>query len=557
MKIRRILSAVLAAMLVLSLVPAMAESGEKTVLKVYRSSPEIYPGWEYGDDPVSSCIEDLAGVDIQYTYATTSDNQELYTMLVSGKINEFDLIHVGSYIPRLVDEEYVVALNDVADEFGYQEFYDYLPNGLLGAHGINGKLYYYPSHYGDDQLLATVPAGLKAPENFTVNYPAMVEKVGIEEGSLHTLDDIKEAALKAKDAGIDYPLFLSCTGMSDPLHGLCWGQTLNTSMGGPGFVYPQEDGTVTFNYKSEEYKAGLKWLNEMYHLGLLKAENFTFTGSINDETVKQIALQNNVGFIIGHSWTLEQHLADYIPVYRAWKVMPTGEGVAPEDIRAVCWNGSQIGSGGLWIVAESEHKLEALKWITTYMKPEIQIMALYGIEGQHYTVDYTNYPEDGEMVKNPDMLADQANMTASDFQKKWGYFNNCISDYRGRYGQVAWDRPTLVDENGKHTVLGDYDCTLGAIYAHAFKTGNLTLNLTDADQSALLATLKKVWSDSLPDIVLAADDAAFEAAYQALCDKMEQAGMGEMEEIITPRYWAYADQLHEDFNAKWEAAAAR
>ena len=47
------------------------------------------------------------------------------------------------------------------------------------------------------------------------------------------------------------------------------------------------------------------------------------------------------------------------------------------------------------------------------------------------------------------------------------------------------------------------------------------------------------------------------AAYQALLDKMEQAGMGEMEKILTERYWKYADQLHEDFNAKWEAAVAR
>ena len=85
----------------------------------------------------------------------------------------------------------------------------------------------------------------------------------------------------------------------------------------------------------------------------------------------------------------------------------------------------------------------------------------------------------------------------------------------------------------------------------------LTLNLTDSDQAALLATLKTVWANALPDIVLAADDAAFEAAYQSLVDKMEQAGMGDMEKILTERYWKYADQLHEDFNAKWEAAVAR
>ncbi len=555
---KRILATLLALVLLLSLC-SFAAAEDKVVLKVYRSVPQIYEGWEYGDDPVSSWIEDLAGVDIQYSYATTSDHQELYTMMVSGDIDNYDIIITnGTYIPRLVDEEFVVPLNDIADEYGYQEFYDLLPNGMMGAHGIDGKLYYYAKTYGDDTLLATVPAGLKAPENFTINYPCVVERLGVEEGTVHTLDDVAKVCAIAKENGVDYPLFLSCTGIADPLHGLSWSQTMNTSMGGPGFVYPQADGTVTFNYKAEEYKAGLKWLNEMYRLGYVKADNFTFTASINDETVKQIALQNNVAFIVGHSWTLEQHIADYIPVYRAWKVLPLGEGVQPEDVRAMCWNGSQIGSADMWITAASENKLAALKWITTYMRPDVQIACLYGFEGEgkHFTVDYSQDPN-GIMVKNPDMLADQANMTGAEFQKKWGYFNNEISDYRGRYGQVAWDRPTLVDENGKHTLLGDYDCTLGAIYAHPFKTGNLTLNLTDSDQAALLATLKSVWANALPDIVLAADDAAFEAAYQALLDKMEQAGMGEMETILTERYWKYADQLHEVFNAKWEAAVAR
>jgi hypothetical protein len=149
---------------------------------------------------VSGMIEDMAGVDIQYTYATTSDNQELFSMLASGKIEEYDLINCG-YIPQLVDEEYVVALNDIADEYGYEDFYTYLPTGLIGAHGIDGKLYYHPSHYGDDQLLATVAAGLKAPANFTINYNSLVLKVGVEEGSIETLDDVRDAALKAQGSG--------------------------------------------------------------------------------------------------------------------------------------------------------------------------------------------------------------------------------------------------------------------------------------------------------------------------------------------------------------------
>lgn len=553
---KRFLGILMALCLLVSIVPAMAEgTPEKVVLKVYKSSPEIYPGWEYGDDPISAKIEEMAGVDIQYTYATTSDNQELFTMLAGGDIEEYDLIACG-YIPQLIEEEFVVALSDVAAEYNYQPYYDLMPSGMEGAHNIDGKLWYHASQYGDDKLLATVPAGLKAPANFTVNYNSLVLKVGVEEGSLKTLEDVKNAAIKAKEAGIEYPFFISLTGITDPTHGLGWSQTLNNCFGGPGAIYPLEDGTVVFNYKSEEYKKGLKWLNEMYKLDLFKADNFTMTSSINDETVKAITMSDNAAFIIGHSWTLEQHAADY-SYFRRWKLIPNGEGVADEDIRAMCWNGSQIGGAGLWITEASEHKLEALKWITTHWIPEVQIMSLYGIEGIHYTISYENYPEVGEMVKNPQMLDDKARMTPTEYAKTYGDFNDSTSGYRGRYGQVAWDRPSMVikDENGNEKCIGDYDCTLGPQYAKAFKTFNLTMNLTDADQNALLKTLREEWANNLPDIVLAKDDAAFEAAYQKLIDQMERAGVAEMEEIMTERYWKYADQLNEEYNKKWDDIA--
>ena len=72
-----------------------------------------------------------------------------------------------------------------------------------------------------------------------------------------------------------------------------------------------------------------------------------------------------------------------------------------------------------------------------------------------------------------------------------------------------------------------------------------------------MENLKKVWSGNLPDIVMAKDDAAFEAAYEKLNSEMEKAGMADMEKILTERYWQYADQLHEDYNKKWDEAAKR
>ena len=57
--------------------------------------------------------------------------------------------------------------------------------------------------------------------------------------------------------------------------------------------------------------------------------------------------------------------------------------------------------------------------------------------------------------------------------------------------------------------------------------------------------------------VLAGSEAEFETSYETLLAQMEKAGMAEMEEILTERYWTYADELQEVRNAKWEAASQR
>lgn len=558
---KKALALVMALMIVLCMVPAMAEGTEKTVLKVYWSGVETYPGWEYGDDPISAFFEEQAGVDVQYSYATTSDHQELYTMLAGGEIEDYDVVITnGKYIPQLIDEEYVAALDVIATENNYEDFWTYLPNGLMAAHGQNDHLYYFTTMYGDDVLLADSKAGLKAPANYTYNYDVFTTKLGWTDEdyeAIKTLADLEAAAKAAKDAGITYPMVIAPNTLTGLLNNsIGWYMTVGASFGAPQYVYPQEDGTVTFNYKSAEMKAALKWLNDMYLKGYLSVDNFTWTGSANDQTVKQIVMAHDYAIIIGHTWGMSIHDLDGGTNTATYKGLPAAEGVAAEDVKVACLNSSNIGTPFAWIIDASENKLAALKWLTNYQKPEFQVYALHGFEGQHIYLD-----EYGAKQFTQERLDDKNNLTAVDYVKKWGDYNNHTSSFRGRYGQVYYDLPNYTGLRSLDGQLvmsnraGDADCELGKTHAFPFKTGALTVNFTDPDQAALYSNLHKVLAEAMPTMIFAADEAAFEAAYETLCKNMEQTGMGEMEEILTERYWKYADQLNEEINAKWDAAA--
>ena len=96
---------------------------EVVTLSMFFSSPEMYPGWKFGDDPITKAFIEEVGVSVDIKYASNSDNQELYTMLSSGQ--KLPDILKAKFDPMFIDEEFVLPLNKLADEH-YPEFYELL-----------------------------------------------------------------------------------------------------------------------------------------------------------------------------------------------------------------------------------------------------------------------------------------------------------------------------------------------------------------------------------------------------------------------------------------------
>lgn len=199
---------------------------------------------------MTSWITETTGVKLNITYAASSDYTELYTMIAAG-LDLPDMLYLDKWEPMLAEEEFILPLNQIADEYGYQAFYDNLPFEYDVLHTMeDGNIYYYAGGYGDSKALAALPYGEKGVTGWNIKYP-MWERMGYP--SVDTLDDCVAVARLAKQNGVDYPIFLVTDGA---IGDMTYAQVMNVSYGGPGFVYPQADGIVTFNIKSDEYKQG-------------------------------------------------------------------------------------------------------------------------------------------------------------------------------------------------------------------------------------------------------------------------------------------------------------
>lgn len=454
-----------------------------------------------------------------------------------------------------------LALTDLADEY-CPEYYDVISAEELAIHSIDGKMYYTTRDYANPEQLESLPGASKAFSMF-YNYQVM-DELGVDPATIITLADVEEIAKRMRDElGITYPIYLNTYG---PTNNIDYLQILSgSSFAAPGVVYPQADGTVTYNVKSEEYKAAAAWLNQMYKEGLIKADNFTHTTSINDETVKNIAQSGDLGFVLGHMWVINQHRPEgngggihgngEMGLLQFAGQTPLAEGVSIEDIQCSDQNLSNIGAAAWYVLDRTEHPAECIRFITFMFTEESQRNDMYGLEGLGYTIEYNEMFDREMMTPTSEYTADATQLSAEDLRMKYGNLIPWKTTFRTSYGQNWASVPQIViEENGVKKQYGEMLINIGELYGSPFKTGNLTMNLTDTDQLLLKTNVEEAWSNNIALCVLADD---FEAAYDKMLADMETVGLSELEEIYTERYWQYDDMLQETRNDKWNDAAAR
>ena len=87
---KRILSVLLALMLLLGLASSVSAQEETVTLKLFYSAPNAYENWTWGADPTTARITELSGIALNVTFANTSNHEEFYAMLASDAISQPD-----------------------------------------------------------------------------------------------------------------------------------------------------------------------------------------------------------------------------------------------------------------------------------------------------------------------------------------------------------------------------------------------------------------------------------------------------------------------------------
>lgn len=350
-----------------------------------------------------------------------------------------------------------IALDDYIDEYmpNFKAIIESDPTMKALATSSDGHIYGLPS---------------KKPCRPTVSNQMFINKTWLDNLGLKMPTTYKEfeevlKAFKEQDAN----------GNGDPSDEIPFGQgyadtvmffclPFGTTLGADGtYTMTVKDGKPVFLPTSEEYKAGIAWMNECYNQGLIDAEVFTQDTSMRD--AKLMSETPIVGVAPG--WTADATFGANADQYEALPALTGPDGNAYISSDPEHWNYSRY---EFVVTNYCKDPGKLLAWADKFYTEDASIQTFYGSFGVG-----VEKGEDGTYT----VLAPQGGESADTYA-----WINSLRDFGPKYVADGFnDKVSYAAENGDASKLA-LDETMKQYATEAYPNVSYT-----ADQLSVLSTL--------------------------------------------------------------------
>lgn len=441
----------------------------------------------WGGNTVSDAITARTGTDINFISPDGNESEKLAALIASGSLP--DLITIGWWEPQmqtLIEQGYVVALNQLADE-SCPAFYDEAePTVLRWYTQADGNVYCYPN---SSYLPEDYEAGYAEPSNQTfLVRKDIYEAIGSPD--MTTPEGFYNAV---KAAAAAYPMV-----EGGPL--IPVGAHAFTSNGCDSFdkflmnflaVPYEQDGQVYDRYTDPDYLTWLKMFRRLGEEGYLSDDIFLDQRVQMDEKITQ-----------GRYFCMLYQRTDLTAAQKElYQKNPEGSYIAVDGPRNAAGDPHTLPGGGItgWTVTmiskNCAQPQKALELMTFLMSEEGQKLISVGVEGENYTMvdGKAIFTPETQQLYDTDYDAFVAKVGADDTY--WMLQNNSMqARWRTAESDAAlaqmreWAAPYTI-----YTAQYDLALTVGSE--------------ADLDERSILA----LWGKTLPHLLLAESDETFDA----------------------------------------------
>lgn len=483
-------------------------SAEPVTLTAFKNGVESPPNWEWGMDPVSQRITERTGVTLDITCAATDDNTELTTMLAAGA-DLPDFIITNAYGPMrslLVDQGFALPLNELADQYD-PSFWDTLPTDMDKIYQEeDGNFYCVVDWYGDPERYDQQIINSRGPISITLK-KEFYDEIGRPE--IKTWDEYKSAIKEIMAAHPEVTNGVWTDAASDPFSNSNMINLFARMYGANNTYFEFKSDGLEMVMTQPYYKDALKLANNLYQEGLFNAEQFAYK---QDQTKGVYKAQNLVSFI-GYYWTLIDGIGNTHDVIYETIEYPMPDGRSGDDLK-IHDDYFGVGSNGVFVTTGTEHPDRCIQYLNFMLSDEGQLLQRYGVEGVTWEKDDEGRPKDTQTKIDADAQGTEV------LQREYGVYNYNFS----------WLTSNTILVYGAHNTYQNYPCMLPDFeimtpHQQDERFADLTVGLTNTDELVLKEQIWNIWKSGVANTVSAADDAAFEAAYEKFMSDLNTAGI--------------------------------
>lgn len=509
--------------------------------------------YTFSDQFVADLIYRRTGVKIKFINALNSTHDELNTMIAGNKLPDIVSVDNKALQIQLCEEGYVYAINELAKAYAPSLlYYGWIDEQLEYNKSPDGNTYYVTSHfYKDEDIKDFEELGGTQYANYSVvvrkdyliayinyklkNDPTFNPDTEITKPS-GFIEMCKWVKSKYKISNSTPTVCMS----TFPTDGVSTSVTAMMQF----FSAPQEnaDGSLPYNYDSQEFVDVMKFYNQLYRDHLIVSANF---GYDIDDIKSQISSGRCFAFI-GNPQTYRSAFvqrekggydkdADYVDEEHQYVsiVLTNEEGEAP-------LLSSYIGKGGMYqtmITKNCKRPDRVIKVIDYIMSEQGMREMIYGeVEGEYYNFTVRPGeidPDTGKVSKYGQIepTNEMKDLIAAGFSKGYSILGYGL----GRLSPIVnplYARLVSKYDDFAGIVQPYYWIVYQQKYIYRKYTSISTLNYpvdvtnrraynTYSDQ---LADIGKIWAEAVPQMFMAENESQVELLYRVALQKTYDAG---------------------------------
>ena len=485
-------------------------------------------------DSVAEVLTEKTGVRLKTEYPVAADDQTVALMIAAQDYP--DMIYAKGDANSLIDAGAMIDMTDLIEEYG--------PN-IKKMYGDEFEKLRYSEEDPSIYQLSSYAVGGTFLEN---SGTAQIQWAVLKENNYEIPDTLEKFEKMIKDYMAAHPTTeegMPTIGLSLSAADWHWMITLGNPSGYIAEGAPDngqwlidEDYNAMYKFRSDKVREYYRWLNRMYHEGVLDPE---FATQTYEDYIAKIA-SGRVVALTDTDWDYSDGEKILIADGKLDKTYAGLPLAMDENTKApsLMYQGLPTGQG-VGITTSCKDPVAAIKFLDYLCSDEGQVLVNWGIEGVNYFID-----EEGHRYRTQEEI-DEAN-TNQDYSRITGVGFHSYPFPTYGIGEVDSTGSTYTTDS-KETVIAEYNEEQKAA-CEAWGVELLvdvfpqTSEFEVPEYSPVWACMKPVefdeignkldeiaWSGLITCVI--SEELEFDAAYDNMLATLEGSGMSEAEAMLT------------------------